>query len=175
MKGRLIFLLIAVSLNTIAASDFTVCKSTYALCTTAICTPKPDNNGLVTCYCNVITGYSAATKPCQDIKQTYEGQLIYSRYYPIKSYVRCSNKRPWAWCLDSPCIIDPKDPTKAFCACSVVQDKGDYVIVTNTYDQSTCNVGLYSSALVTQLDQITNFLKQQGQLSPFPIRVYDAP
>ena len=144
----------------------------YALCTTAKCTPIPGQKGSVSCKCDVKTGYSAGTKSCQAVKESGEGPLVFSRYYPIKNYVICSNQRPWAWCLDSPCTIDKNNPAKAACKCSVVKNRGDYIIVTNAPNKSTCTTDLYSSALVSQATQITEFLKTQSQLKPFPIKVY---
>jgi hypothetical protein len=70
----------------------------------------------------VKTGYSAGQEACQGVNDTSEGKQIRSRYYPVKSYAACSNDQPWAWCLDKPCIIDENDPTKAACACTVVDD-----------------------------------------------------
>jgi hypothetical protein len=153
------------------ASHFTACQGKYALCTTASCKPVPGKKGLVSCDCDVKTGYSASTKACQEVKKTDKGQLIYSRYYPIKSYVRCSNNRPWAWCLDKPCIIDKNNPSKAACTCSLVKDQGDYIIVTDTYSKSACTTGIISSATVKDDEQITDFLKTQEALPPFPVNV----
>ena len=174
-KALVVLLLLAIDVTVPAlAADFTVCESTYALCTTALCTPIPGKEGWVSCQCSVQTGYSAGMKPCQDKRETSEGQLVNSRYYPIHGYARCSNQRPWAWCLDSPCVIDKQNPSQANCACSVVANQGDYVIVTDAYTASTCETGLYSSATVTQLDQVTDFLKNHGPLRPVPIRVLNA-
>lgn len=171
-KGLLVLLLLAMDVGSTArAADFTVCESTYALCTTAECTPLAGREGWVSCTCSVHTGYSAGAKPCPDAKDTSGERRVSSRYYPIRSYARCSNARPWAWCLDSPCVIDARSPTEAACTCSVVQNQGDYVIVTDTYTASTCETGLYSSATVTQLDQVTDFLRRDSALPPFPIKV----
>lgn len=167
-----LFATLAFLLNTTASADnFTACKGEYALCTTATCTPIPGKPGLVSCKCDVKTGYSAGTKECQKVKKTTEGDLIYSRYYPIKSYARCSNNRPWAWCLDKPCIVDKNNPLKASCVCSLVKDQGDYIIVTDSYNKSTCNTGIISSATVKDDQQITDFLKTQKELPPFPKKV----
>ncbi|KTC77052.1 hypothetical protein [Legionella brunensis] len=172
MKGLLLLILLIANINLVAqTTNFIACASKYALCTTAKCTPVAGKKGIVACDCDVKTGYSAGTKQCQQVKNTKKGQLIYSRYYPIKSYASCANSRPWAWCLDKPCIIDPKNPSKAACACSVVKNLGNYVIVTDTYQKSTCTTGLISSATIAQLDQITNFLKTQKAPRPFPIKV----
>lgn len=171
-KGLLIYLFVIMSCTTNAfAADFTVCKSTYALCTTALCKPVANKPGMVACECNVKTGYSAGTKQCQDVQNTPAGKLVLSRYYPIKSYVVCSNTRPWAWCLDSPCIIDKKNPSRASCLCSIKENKGDYIIVTDKYTKNTCTTGLYSSATVADVNQVTDFLKTQKDITPQPIKV----
>ncbi len=153
-----------------AADDFTVCEGTFALCTTAKCTPVPGREGTVSCGCEVKTGYSAGHESCEKAKEVDAGQLM-SRYYPIKYHVNCSNSRPWANCLDKLCTEDKNNPSKATCACSLVQNQGDYVVVTPNYDASTCTTGIVSSATVQQLEQITDFLKTQPELKPFPIKI----
>lgn len=172
IKGWFYFFLIALACTSnVSASKFYACKSKYALCTTAPCTPVAGKKDVVSCHCKVVTGYSAGAKQCQDEKKTKKGILINSRYYPVKSYARCSNSRPWAWCLDKPCLIDKKDPSSASCACSVVSNLGDYVIVTNKNTPSTCTTGIISSATIDGITDITNFLKTQDQPKPFPIKV----
>jgi hypothetical protein len=156
------------------SADFEVCESTYALCTTAPCTPVAGKEGTVSCACDVETGYSAGQEACQGVKETSAGKQVRSRYYPVKSYAVCSNDRDWAWCLDKPCIIDANDPTKASCECTSVNDQGPYVIVTDSYTDTTCTTGIISSATVTQIDQITDFLNNSTELKPFPITVLNA-
>ena len=156
------------------AQAFTLCKSTFALCTIAPCTPITAKE--VACRCTVSTGYSASQKPCQPIKTTAEGQQIRSRYYPVKSYVICDNDRPWAWCLDKPCIISKNNPGAASCTCDAVKNLGSYVIVTSQYSPAACTKGIISSATVTEITQITDFLnKSRALLAPFPIQVLTSP
>ena len=150
-------------------ASFKVCQSTYALCTTAPCTPVEGDT--VSCACEVKTGYSAGQEECQDVKETADGKQIRSRYYPVKSYAICDNDRPWAWCLDKPCIIDKDDPAKASCLCTTVKNQGPYVIVTDTYTDTTCTTGIISSATVKQDQQITDFLKTNKDLKPFDVKV----
>lgn len=156
-------------------TNFTLCKSTYALCTTAACTPIAGQSGKLNCPCSVHTGYSAGTKACQPVAHTNAGDVIYSRYYPVKAYAICSNARPWAWCLDVPCAIDKHDPSKANCACTTVNNQNPYVIVTNSYTKSTCSTGIISSATVSGITQISNFIKSKNLIPPFTIKTLNSP
>ena len=140
---------------TLRAQELKVCKSTFALCTIAPCDPIPGSEKEVLCHCTVNHGYSVGQAPCSDVKSTPDGQEIHSRYYPVKSYAICSNDRPWAWCLDKPCIIDRNNPEAAACKCDAVKDLGAYVIVTSNYTPATCTTGVISSATIPQIDQAT--------------------
>jgi hypothetical protein len=163
--------LLALPLGGCSGEEFIVCESTYALCTTASCEPIAGKDDTVSCACDVETGYSLGLKPCTGDVETSAGAEISSRYYPIKSYAACDNDRPWANCLDSPCIVDKGDPAKASCACTVAKDQGPYVIVTDTYDASTCTTGLWSSATVIDANRATDFLKTNEDLKPFTVKV----
>ncbi|MBY0544518.1 MAG: hypothetical protein K2Q14_03095 [Gammaproteobacteria bacterium] len=174
-KSILVLFLLSTSVTAMAAiPSFTVCNGKYALCTTALCTPIAGKKNAVSCGCDVKTGYSVGTMGCQDISQPNNDQVLYSRYYPIKSYAICKNNRPWAWCLDSACTIDKNDPSKASCICSTVQGKGAYVAVidSNSYNKASCTTGIISSALVTQSEQISDFLGGQPNLKPYTITVH---
>jgi hypothetical protein len=103
------------------------------------------------------------------------GQAIISRYYPITSYADCSNSQPWAFCLDSPCLIDQKNPSAANCICTETVNQGDYVIVnaSGKYSPTSCDSGLYSSATVSDVNEITQFLQTHDTpLKALPITVY---
>jgi hypothetical protein len=154
---------------------FTMCKSTYALCTTAACVPIAGQKGNLNCPCSVHTGYSGGVKACQAVQHTAAGDLVYSRYYPVKAYAECSNDRPWAWCLDVPCLIDKKDPSKANCTCTVTKNQNPYVIVTDHYTAKTCSTGIISSATVSGITQISNFIQAQKLIPPFTIKVLNTP
>lgn len=150
-----------------ANAPFQVCKSTFALCTHAKCEEIKilETALLFSCGCQVkVDEYSAGANPCEPVKEVPEGQLIRSRYQPIKSYARCSNSRLWAMCLDSPCVIDKNDKTKAKCTCSAVQNQGDYVVVPENIEG--CTSGFISSATVVDVDTITDFLETQEHLPP---------
>lgn len=151
------------------AADPYICKSQYALCTTAKCSPIPGQAGLSLCFCKTETGYSVGEKPCKEAETTPEGYTaINSRYYPIGSYVSCSNARPWANCLDSPCIIDPSDPSKAVCTCPIVKDQGPYIIVSDTCNKSGCESGLTSSATVKSGDELDAYIRSSEHAKDLP-------
>ncbi|MGO9449633.1 MAG: hypothetical protein ACLQDV_01120 [Candidatus Binataceae bacterium] len=158
--------------------NFVVCKSTYALCTTALCNALPDAPGFDSCNCNVMTGYSVGLSRCQAVQDTGEGQAILSRYYPITSYAACSNSRPWAGCLDSPCLIDQDNPSTATCICTEMVNQGPYLVVdaNGQYSPTVCDTGLHSSATIVESNQLTTFLKTHDTpLKPFPITIYNPP
>ena len=158
------------------AQSFTLWKGTFALCTVAPCAAIPGSGNEVACSCTVNNGYSVGQKPGQPPMATAAGQQISSRYYPIKSYIICDNDRPWAWCLDKPCIISKNNPSAATCTCDAVKNQGPYIIATNTYISTACTKGIISSATLPGSAQITEFLKKQGDLlPPFPVQVLTAP
>jgi hypothetical protein len=156
---------------TMQAQELKVCESTFALCTIAPCDPIPGSDNQVSCHCTVNNGYSTGAEPCVGVKKTPAGLEIHSRYYPVHSYAICKNDRPWAWCLDKPCIIDKNNPNAATCTCDTVKDLGAYVIVTSNYTPNTCTTGVISSATVAQIDQATASLTKTKVFPPFPIQV----
>lgn len=168
-------LMLTQAATTSTATKFTACKSTYALCTTASCKPIPGQKGNLLCGCSVQTGYSGGTHACKAVQHTVAGDLIYSRYYPVKAYAECSNSRPWAWCLDVPCLIDKNHPSRASCTCTVTKNQNPYVIVTDKSTKSTCTTGIISSATVQGITEISNFIQSQHLLPPFTIKVLNTP
>lgn len=153
------------------ASSFYSCKGKFALCTTAACTPVSGKKGVVSCKCDVREGFSVGEQQCQPVQKTSQGELVYSRYYPIRSYVVCQNNRDWAWCLDKKCIIDKKNPSKASCACTTVNDKGPYIIVTPKITAGICTTGIISSATMNDVNAVNNFIKTQKEPKAYPIKV----
>lgn len=157
------------------ATNFTLCKSTYALCTTAMCKPVPGQKGNLLCGCSVRTGYSAGTQSCKSVQHVAAGDVIYSRYYPVKAYAVCSNSRPWAWCLDVPCLIDRNHPSRASCRCTAVNDENPYIVVTDKYTKSTCTTGIISSATLQGIKQIDDFIQSKHLLPAFTVKVFNMP
>jgi hypothetical protein len=158
--------------------QFRVCDGTYALCTTAKCV-QTATAGVLSCACDVKYAPSnnlsagGGGQMCRAVprKQPTPGMVVPSRYYPIKSYVACSNARPWGWCLDMPCIVGT-DTSQANCLCTVAKDQGTYLFVTDYYHTDGCDKETISSATVEGSNQLTNFLKST-RLKPFPIKVLE--
>lgn len=162
-----------VSTNALA-QDYKLCKGTYALCTVAHCDPIPGTDKQVSCHCTVHSGYSVGGQ-CQGPSDTPTGRQIISRYFPVKRYAICANDRPWAGCLDKPCIVDKNDPAAAACTCDVAKNVGNYTIAANTYTPDICTTGIISSATMEQVTGVTNFLKSHSkQLAPFQVQLLTA-
>jgi len=155
---------------------FRVCNATFALCTIAMCDPIPGNPGQVTCHCTVNEGYSVGSGQvaCEDLQK--QRPKLSSRYYPTKVVAKCSEDRPWAFCLDSPCQIDENNPRAASCQCTLENTKKTsdpvvpWVVVTSAYSPATCTTGIVSSATVKDVETVTEFLKSNTFLRPFRIR-----
>jgi hypothetical protein len=170
-------------LSLVASPPFTVCKGTFALCTQAPCDPiiKRTSDGQKTiefaCACTVQVGYSAgpyvtdSQDQCQGVPTTppTRGEMLRSRYSPIKNYVACTNHRAWAWCLNKPCKVEtvnntnstnPNEPAgTATCACDVASGE-PYIAVPpdGQYSQTGCNDKYISSATIQDVLHITEFL-----------------
>jgi hypothetical protein len=165
------------STSSAPAPPFAVCQGTFALCTEAVCDPvitttaDGRKNVGFSCRCKVQVGYSVGgnvpkNAPCQSVPTAAPtvGQKVPSRYVPIKSYVACNNQRPWAWCLDSACVVDhvdKNDPTKgtANCACRIATG-APYVYIPSDgkYSRAGCDKEYVSSATVDDALQVTEFL-----------------
>jgi hypothetical protein len=153
--------------NAVAQTDFKVCESTYALCTSAPCTTVSAKDGTVSCACEVEDRLFRRAGAALPGEGDQRGQELRSRYFPLKNVAVCTNDRPWASCLDKLCLVDKNDPTKATCACTAVKDQGPYVIGAEAYTDKLRITGLISLATVAQITQVTDFLKGTSQ---FPHR-----
>lgn len=160
-----------------STATLAVCQGTFALCTEAVCDPvittvEGKKHIEFSCKCKAQTGYSLGVNlsgprhQCQSVptEPLSAGQKIPSRYAPIKSYVACKNQRPWAQCVDAPCVVDrvdKNDPTKgtATCACPIATGSPYlYVPPDGKYNERGCNDEYISSATVDDASQITEFL-----------------
>jgi hypothetical protein len=155
------------------AAKPSICSGPYVLCAYAKCLPIPGEKDKALCHCTVESGYSIGNKSCQTrVETSAEGyDYLDSRYFPVKKYVSCHNKRPWANCYNSKCLIDPEDGTKAFCTCVTEKDKGDYVYANDSCDTNGCDSGMISSYVVkdavadfASLKTVSNYDKLAGNV-----------
>lgn len=145
----LLFTLTAI-INPLFAAKPVICEGPYALCAYAKCIPMPGKKNKAICTCEAKSGYSIGNKACPAKPKVIVNQFetLDSRYYPVKSYVSCHNDRTWANCYNSKCVINPDNPKQAFCTCSTVKNKGDYMFSTDSCDTSGCESGMISSYVV---------------------------
>jgi hypothetical protein len=133
-----------------------VCEGKYALCTSAACTPIPVRDAktgkmVVTralCECEVANGPSLGDLPCAERTPQGDNRFLVSTFSfgetAIRSAMTCPSGTAWASCFDQPCIVDPKDPTKAQCTCPV-QTTGEYETLGANCDKTKCG-NLWSGA-----------------------------
>lgn len=169
--------------------DFNVCQGTFANCTEAICDPV-SSGGKITafkCKCAVQKGYSLGLNgpgnhnSCQSIPKDGPSvkQKVPSRYAPITSFVVCTNKRPWAACLDAPCIVDhvdANDPAKGTAVCACPKTTGSpygFTPKDGKFSRAGCQDEYVSSATAAQLLTITQYLTTSAgkDLPALPITV----
>jgi hypothetical protein len=115
-------------------------KQVFADCTRAPCKPAP--NGDVVCKCRIRDQPSVSLNDCI----APQGKALQSRYYPLRAYQICPNKKTWANCLGSPCTKNA-DGT-ASCACPTTQTNNFIIALpTDHCSMARCNDDkIYSSA-----------------------------
>ncbi len=104
----------------------TLCVDTprFALCTSAPCEIDTSDSKYAICHCDVESGANWGKTTCEE--RMPQGTELRSDFSPIQAgppqYLKalvCENEQTWASCLDAPCTVDPHDPTKAKCKCTV--------------------------------------------------------
>lgn len=149
-----------------------LCKQPYVLCTTASCQPSESDPAVVICGCLVEDGYSFGYTTCAErapagetLISTFSTQDVTSSFRAMS----CPAGDRWANCLDMPCQIDPGDPTRATCACQVVETEA-FVAVGGDCDTSTCSSVIWSAAAVdwSGVAQYVTAMKCVEQATRFP-------
>ena len=134
--------------------QLTICKSRYALCTSAPCKKIPNRPGKTSCKCTVETGYNFATKPCASLKahKTRSGtRRIYSTFSinemkDGKRITECPKNTEWSDCLNHKCVVHPKDPKKAICECSLRKTNKNWFTMGAKNDPKKCSASKWSGA-----------------------------
>lgn len=158
-------------------STFQLCKHPYALCTSALCIPQPDDPTKAICFCDVETGTSMSTAPCDTLQpstdkngiSTVYSTFSYSQYKTGKKGMTCPSGTPWTWCLNKKCTVDPSNPKRAICTCDVVR-KGEWMTLGGNCDTSTCSTGYWSGATLKDFEEGNVFLIKALGLNKSPVK-----
>jgi hypothetical protein len=125
---------------------YNLCNQPYALCTSAQCTASLQDPNIVICNCPIENGCSMGKTNCSALQPFSANGIdyIYSTYNPSQFFERdmnlyqypnkYNNSTQFADCLDQVCIIDPSDPTSAFCQCPLISDNDKWVALGNAYN-----------------------------------------
>lgn len=136
-----------------------ICDTEYALCTSAECTPDPDNpTSKAICDCAVDKGPNygvlstcTAREPVDASGTTLLISTYAFRQTPTKDVMTCAGANYWTDCLDAPCVVDPRNPKKAICTCNLIAPNDPaYKDVFLTYgggcNTKTCQTSYWSGA-----------------------------
>jgi hypothetical protein len=181
---RVFLLIAAVAVSTIAfgneqgaKSDMQLCKHQYALCTSALCIPQPDDPTKAICFCDVQDGASMASVPCNTIQPSTDAnglRTVYSafsleQFKQGKKVLRCPNGTPWTWCLNKRCTVDPSDSKKAICVCDVLRTE-EWITLGSNCETATCTTGYWSGATVKDFNEATSFMSKALSLGQSPVK-----
>lgn len=158
--------------NALEVDGAWICNQTFALCTTAPCTPSPTDPGISVCDCVMQNGYSVGFTSCTERAQ--RGNSVRSAFSTVNvnpsfGVMTCPAGVPWANCLDVDCEIDPHNPALAHCWCVTVNN-GESLTFGGGCDTTTCTSTVWSAA-TPDLPGSTQFkkaMKQLGQTVDLP-------
>lgn len=170
-------LIVACSLDKSGGAN-TLCKHQFALCTSAICVPQPDDPSKAICFCDVEEGPSLSTVACNTIRPSTDSNGITTVYsaFSLKQFqdgkkgMKCPSDTPWTWCLNKRCTVDPANAKKAICVCDVVRNKGEWMTLGGNCDISTCKTGYWSGAALKDFEDANVFMTNAQGLSQSPAK-----
>lgn len=161
-------LLVAFGVYTIdqKASEGHICSQEYALCTSAPCIPDPQDPKKSICFCTVQQGKSFGNASCAHRKpytDKFGVRFVTSDYsfaeYHTKKTMICPDGKPWSFCLDKKCTVDPKDPTRAICTCDVLHAQ-KFVTLGGNCDKATCDTAYWSGATLDEVNTAMSILSK---------------
>ncbi len=157
-------------------TDFKVCQSTYALCTTASMHAGRGHQGYRGLRLRGEDGlFGRSSKIARPKKWRQAPEQKSSRVIFRSRAMPSAPMTGPGSVLDKPCTIDKDDPTKASCACTSVKDQGPYIIITDTLTSITPAPRTSTPRRRwTQVTQVTDFLKTNADLKPFDIEVLNS-
>lgn len=172
----LLFLITVVSAAAADAGKGFVCEGLYALCTSAPCIPDPtDPEKKAVCSCEVADGKSFGMKTCPEKKASTDANGVTKvtstfsfAQAPMKPVLVCPAGKPWTNCLDSPCIVDPRDPLHAVCTCGI-ERSGAFVTLGGDCNTITCDTAYWSGATFSMIDSGTAVLLKEMGIEKSPL------
>lgn len=164
-----ILLLLAMMITATAFSDYIalaetdnnkgmICENKYVLCTCDVNEGK--NFGMSECQTRTpVTDSNGVTRAVSNysFNQT-----------PVKPGLLCPSGKPWTFCLDKPCIIDPWNPVKAICTCDI-ERKEPFVTFGGECNTLTCDTAYWSAATLEDIKGANVVLMKAFGLKDDPI------
>lgn len=158
-----------------AADGKTLCKQQYALCTSARCIPDPGNPGKAICFCDVETGPSMASVPCNELApstdkhgvRTVYSTFSFKQFVQGKKGLKCPAGTPWTFCLNKRCTVDPANPGKAICVCDI-ERTDPWMTLGGDCDPATCKNAYWSGAALDDFAGANAFLTRALGLEKSP-------
>lgn len=124
----------------------TICENTYALCTSAPCTPDPTaplERAICSCIVKSGTNFGIGTTCAgrEPVDASGTKKLISTYSFAeaeTKDVMTCEGDDYWTDCLDMPCVVDPRDPSKAICTCAIKKG-GTFVTYGGSNGDKSCD------------------------------------
>lgn len=160
-----------------AKQENRLCQHRFALCTSALCIPLPNEPDKAICFCDVEEGPSLSTVPCESIQPSSDAngiQTVYSTFSLKQAQngklgLKCPDGTPWTWCLNKKCTVDPSDPKKAICTCDIKRT-GDWMTLGGDCNKATCKTGYWSGASLNDVESGSEFLVKALGLQQSPLK-----
>lgn len=138
-----------------AADEPILCDQTYALCAAAKCVPHPRNPDYAICACDNFDGDSVGLESCAKRAGTTgsnDTHFIVSTFSfeNTPAYeMTCPTDTIWTNCMDAPCTVDPRDPSRSLCSCPIMGPAEGIITLGGDCDTSTCANSYWSAALAS--------------------------
>jgi len=130
--------------------NLTICKSRYALCTSAPCKTIKNKPGKTSCKCTVENGYNFATKSCNRLK-CHKMKNGTRRIYSTFSINEMNDGKRIT------CVVDPKNSKKAICECTLRKSNKDWFTMGANNHKKFCGKSKWSGANKTDFYNTRKF------------------
>lgn len=158
-------------------TNMQLCKHKYALCTSALCVPQPDNPDQAICFCDVEKGSSMSTVPCSTLQPSTDDHGVHTVYSTFsfkqfqegKKSMTCPSGTPWTWCLNKRCTVDPSNHKKAICVCDVMRSE-KWTTLGGNCETSKCKTGYWSGATLDDFAEGNAFMTKALGLNASPAK-----